>query len=311
MKTSILDYIQELSLMDKKSLSDKVLKVFEEGGELSKKTLPYVNAHGTLHRMVSKDDLLEEVADLLLVVRSIGYDLGFSHQDIEDKVVEKTAVWANLQKSEARMQGKVPYEIHITIKEADQELFIKSCKILEVKPIVLALQANDTIIKDVMTSSVYMGDNRGAIEEMDRISDGLTEFGFKVLRKKIETVPWHSAAPSREFNKLDMPKDCYFESHLGIKISSNPAELNKLKEYCKENNLHLSKNFFKMNSDGSYTIMATYRCYNGTCEDFQAGVDKRHHDLSNELGFTIDKVITEFSIYDTQVSHDSSWLLAS
>lgn len=308
MKTSNLDYIQQLSIMDKKSLSDKTLKLFEEGGELSKKILPYVNAHGTLHRFVNKDDILEEIADVLLVARSIGYDMGFSHQDIEDKMMEKSKVWANLQKSEARLQEKIPFEVHVTIAEAEQDKFINVCKSLEVKPIILALQAKETTIKDVMTSSVYMGNNRGAYEEMKRISKGLTANGFQVLREKIETFPWHPAAPSYEFDKLDMPKDCYFESHLGIKISSDPQVLEQLRAYCEDSNMHLSRNFFKMNKDGSYTIMATYRLYNGTVEEFQADVKDRHGMLTSVFNFDVEKVITEFSIYDSRVHHDDEWL---
>lgn len=50
-------------------------------------------------------------------------------------------------------------------------------------------------LKDVMTSSKHFGDNRSAYEEANRIANKLTSFGYKVVRKKIETVPWHPAAP--------------------------------------------------------------------------------------------------------------------
>jgi len=44
-------------------------------------------------------------------------------------------------------------------------------------------------MKDLMTSSTFMGDNISAYNEMKRISDGLLAAGFEILREKIETVP--------------------------------------------------------------------------------------------------------------------------
>ena len=75
---NINDYIKKLSLNDKKNLVQKTLKLGEEFGELSKKILPYVGSYGTNHRIVNKDKILEELADLHLVNQSILYDLGFT-----------------------------------------------------------------------------------------------------------------------------------------------------------------------------------------------------------------------------------------
>ncbi len=308
MNKNNLNYIQQLSLMDPKSLGDKVLKCFEEGGELSGKVLPYTNAAGTLHRFVNREHVLEEVADLLLCARSIGYDLGFSHEEIEEKMMEKSKKWAALQQAESRLADKIPFEIHITVAEAEQQPFIDTCKLLDVKPIILALQAKSSVIKDVMTSSNFMGNNREALEEMARISHGLKKAGFEVLREKIETVPWHPAAPSREFARHVMPPHCYFESHLGIKMThgDDDAEM-RLKHFCKVHNLHLSKNAFKELSGGQYVIMATYRVYDGVSEDFKQQVERLHEKLLSAR-FDVEKLIIEFSIYDTKISHDSEWL---
>jgi hypothetical protein len=50
MNNELLDYIQNLSLRDFKTLSQKALKVSEECGELAKAVLPYDNAYATRHR---------------------------------------------------------------------------------------------------------------------------------------------------------------------------------------------------------------------------------------------------------------------
>ena len=60
MNTQLLDYIKKLSLDDKKTLSQKALKVAEESGELAKVVLPFDNAAGTIHRFIEKGRILEE-----------------------------------------------------------------------------------------------------------------------------------------------------------------------------------------------------------------------------------------------------------
>lgn len=308
MQKTDLEFIKKLSFQDPKNLLAKLAKVNEEAGELSGKILAYEASSGSKHRFVDKEGILEEVADIFLAAQSIAYVLGFEHKEIEEEVMRKASKWANIQQREARMKNEVPFEIHVTIEEANKDNFVQTCKSLEVKPIILSLQAKDKEIKDVMTSSVIIGTNKDAYEEMKRISDGLSSNGFKVVREKIETVPWHSAAPSREFNPINMPKDCYFESHLGIHID-NTADVERLKTTLKKMDfyIHLSKNFFKENSDGSHVIMGTYRNYNTFSEDFQEDVLNIENELLNS-GFKVDKVVTEFSIYDTKISHDLEWL---
>ena len=68
-----------------------------------------------------------------------------------------------------------------------------------------------------------------------------------------------------------------------------------------------ARNFFKKNDDGSYVNMVTYRQYDGTQKSFE---DKVEHlkSVLDDSGFKYDKVVTEFSIYDTKVSHDFRWV---
>lgn len=58
------NYIKSLSIKDKKTLSQKGLKLAEEVGELAKAILPYDSAHGTNHRFIDKEKILEEVYKL-------------------------------------------------------------------------------------------------------------------------------------------------------------------------------------------------------------------------------------------------------
>jgi hypothetical protein len=163
-----------------------------------------------------------------------------------------------------------------------------------------------TIMLDCQTSSVHMGDNTSAITEVKRISDGLATLGFKVIREKVETVPWHPAAPSDGHANPIMPKDCYFEAHFNIVVNDDTLE--PLRKIVEQRNAHLSKNAFKRISDTDYIMMATLRSYAGTYEDFKRECQFFVVVLEKIGGYKVPKTITEFSIYDTNVRHDSDWI---
>jgi len=325
MNKQVLDYIKMLSLSDKKTLSQKALKVSEECGELASVILPYDNAAGTTHRFIAKNRILEEAVDTILSAISIPYELGYTHEDIENMMQHKAEKWQGLQAKEAKVDYPLPYEIHITV-ELGQEidpnssewmegaleefnwaqlsLFKQTCKELEVKPIILDLEHDGKfVMKDAMTSSKHIGNNASSLQECDRISRGLINAGFIVVRSKIETVPWHPAAPSEDGDV--MPNDCYFEAHVGCIIS--PEEKGDLTYIAKNCNAHLSRNFFKKLEDGKFVNMVTLRKYEGTYDEFIWDLD-RMKDVLTENDIIFDKVITEFAIYDTKVSHDFLWL---
>lgn len=312
MNKILLNYIKQLSLKDKKTLSQKALKVSEETGELAEVVLPYDNADGTTHRFIEKNRILEESVDTILAAISIPYALGFSHEDIENMIQQKSEKWQGLQAKEDKVDYPIPYEIHVTVQlvptesayEWQLKTFKNACIEMGIKPIVLDLENNGEIImKDVMTSSKHIGNNASAYEECQGIYNVLTNIGFKVVRSKIETVPWHPAAPINEGD--EMPKDCYFEAHIGCIIT--PNQKSKLNDIAKANNAHLSRNFFKKMEDGRFVNMITLRHYDGTYDNFMEYLENLKECLTyNNIEY--DKVITEFSIYDTRVSHDFQWL---
>ena len=328
------DFIKDLSIKDKKTLSQKGLKLAEEVGELARAILPYDSAPGTNHRFSDREQILEEIVDVYLTNISIAHSLGFTDEEMNDMLNKKSKKWAELQVKEEAATFPLPFEIHITvdaesysIENFGLEEFKSDCKEIDVKPIVLDLEMKEGTLKDVMTSSKHFGDNRSAYEEANRIANELTSFGYKVVRKKIETVPWHPAAPT--FNTGEtIPNGCYFESHIGVVISpeekpclenlvqginerffspsrgfSRPSRI-ELGGTCK-----LSQNFFKKSKDGSkFVNMLTYRD-NMTCkEDFERDVELIKF-LLNEDKFEFEKVEVEYALYDTNVNHDAKWIL--
>ena len=321
MKQSTLDYIKTLSKSDTKTLVQKTLKTVEEVGELAKVVLPYENAFATTHRFVNKSQILEEVADSILCLYSIAYNIDATDEDIEQMVTHKMMKWADLQAREGRIKYPIPFEIHVTVNmtgyttdkgfkqdQLDVEAFKDVCKEIGVKPILLDLHLQEgAVIKDLMTSSVVMGDNRKAYCEMKRISTELSECGYDLIREKIETIPWHPAAPSDKHQNPVMPPSCYFESHLNTYCTEDIRE--DLARIASKHGAKMSSNVFKKFDDGSFTIMVTLRNYSDVFEKFKLQLEALKTDLAN-ANFVVEKEIVEFSVFDTKVSHDSSWITA-
>lgn len=308
MKQQLLDFIKQLSLKDKKNLTQKALKASEEVGELAKAVLPYENAYATTHRFVAKEKILQEAVDVILTALSVAYDIGATDEDIEEMMHRKSSHWAELQAREDQVNYPLPFEIHVTVKNpSDIEKFKSDCKEIDVKPIVIDLQDGNsqTIMLDVMTSSVFYGENAGAYNKAWEISFFLKERGYDVVRQKIETIPWHPAAPSDKHANPFMPKNCYFESH--IQIITTTDRKSELEVIAHKNSAHLSRNFFKKVSDNEYIIMLTLRKKEGTYEKFTKELEVLKSDVL-AANFVTKKIEVEFSIYDTNLSHDYNWI---
>lgn len=337
---NINTFIKDLSIKDKKTLSQKTLKLVEEVGELSRVVLPYDSAHGTNHRFTDRESLLEEIVDVYLSNISIAHSLGFTDEEFNDMLIKKSEKWSMLQAAEEKAEFPLPFEIHVTVDatktfnntmfDGDEEdlplidifdidKFKNDCSDINVKPIVIDLEINDgSITKDVMTSSKHFGDNRTAYEESKRICDELERRGYKVLRNKIESVPWHPAAPVISTGK-EIKNGCYFESHIGVTIY--PYQKDELNEFVKSSleNGHLidltgtaklSQNFFKKSKDGSkFVNMLTYRSNMCGSTKFKLEVEGIKH-LLREEGFEFEKVEVEYAVYDTNVNHDAKWILS-
>ena len=111
----INEFIKNLSIKDKKTLSQKGLKLVEEVGELARVILPYDSAHGTNHRFIDREAILEEVVDVYLTNISITHSLGFTDDEFNDMLVKKSEKWSQLQSKEENAEFPLPFEIHVTV----------------------------------------------------------------------------------------------------------------------------------------------------------------------------------------------------
>jgi hypothetical protein len=194
------------------------------------------------------------------------------------------------------------YEIHVTVRTKDINSFQAACQFIGIKAIVLDLQLErGNTLQDVMTSYVTREPN--TIAQANRIELALQELGFISIRTKIETVPWNPRVPTKT-NLLKIPQNSYFESH--IAVISGISSQGILRPIVKAHDAHLSTNVFKKMDSESSIIMATLRSYAGYLEDHESRVESLRHDIAL-YGWKIKKVITEYTIYDSNLEHDKEW----
>jgi hypothetical protein len=202
-----------------------------------------------------------------------------------------------------------PFEIHTTIRKPGSiPQFCNDCTSIGVKPIILDLQAHTgtTVIEDVMTSSRMIGTDSDALCEAARIVEALVGMDHHVVRTKIETVPWHPAAPSRANGKT-MPKDRYFESHLAVTLPDSSVD--QLRTLARGLKAHISRNVFKRRRNGDVVLMLTLRDpdRDTVAEEFRDYVDYTVMTL-RDAGFSVGEVEVEFAIFDSNVDHDAAWI---
>lgn len=192
------------------------------------------------------------------------------------------------------------YEVHITVATNEVEKFINTCKKIGVKPILIDLQTKtgNSVQHDLMTSSVYNGDD--VYEYVRRLESVISEYGFNVVRKKIEVPPQNKLVPHYGYN-IDTNR--YFESHL--KVCLNETEIEELRKIVSDNKAHLSRNIFKW-SDGEIKMMVTIREYNTFYENFKKTVDNLKENITKK--FNIEKVEVEYVIFDSNQSIDDKWI---
>ena len=194
-------------------------------------------------------------------------------------------------------------EIHITVISNDIDKFIRDCKDLNVKPIVIELQLQDKLSEyQVMTSSKFEGDTYH--EELQSLTLKLQSLGYTIVRQKVEIYP-DKNVPHVEHK--------YYESHLRLKFpkSYDIDEFQEAFKLMKFNDVwHLSKNTLKSDSEFFYQ-MVTYRAkstpFSNDINTFKL-IIKCMESYLNIVKVEYDKVEIEECIYDSNMDLDSKWI---
>lgn len=193
------------------------------------------------------------------------------------------------------------YEVHLTIHNIfNYDQFKLDCLKLNIKPIFLHLHTAKSTLNDIMTSSIFEGNDISVIEYCTMLSTKLSEYGYNVIRIKVETPPYHYKCPT-DANGISHELCNYYETHLPVIVNS-PDELIQL---C-DGKAHVSKNIFKTIESGS-VYMVTIR-NKLTLEKFLIALEHLKQQLMDN-GYTIlKKYNVEFCLYDSNIQHDNIWI---
>lgn len=90
--TSIIDSSREY---DSKTPEQKLIKLYEELGELSQAFLIEQDAAGTYHRDKTEYSVKEELADSFICLVSLAEIMNIDFHDLQEEIVRKINKWIN------------------------------------------------------------------------------------------------------------------------------------------------------------------------------------------------------------------------
>lgn len=196
-----------------------------------------------------------------------------------------------------------PHEMHVTVdpSSTDPAIFQEACSDLGIKAHVIEneMPGGETVT-DYLTGSDMVGRSSEAFAELGRIAGGLRASGLKVVREKIETVPWHPMSPKTNLDRL--PDGTYFECHFTLPDLPTIHGFRYLQWGDVPFLISTTEN--KRNAG---LLFATMRHYITTAGAFVENVEGIHKSLSQQLK-DIAKPVVEFSLYDSNPDHDRDWV---
>jgi NTP pyrophosphatase (non-canonical NTP hydrolase) len=93
----VLSFIEEVSKKEKKTLSQRALKLQEEVGEVAQALLIKQKAPGMSHKSIEHGELTVECIDVLLVTLDLFFANGGTKHTLMDLLSKKTKKWESSQ----------------------------------------------------------------------------------------------------------------------------------------------------------------------------------------------------------------------
>jgi hypothetical protein len=137
--------------------------------------------------------------------------------------------------------------------------------------------------------------------KMKELVERTEKYGARVIREKIETVPWHPAIS----DKNEMVGK-YFESHIPIFLN-NKEEFAKL-HLQSADNIHISKNTLKPDLDGVTKVFGTIRSLKGKSLAWHKMEVEMAEIILVSQGYRMGTTITEYAVLDSNEELDARWL---
>lgn len=89
----LLEQIQKLSEHEQKTLEQMVLKLSEEVGETAQAILSYNKAPGSEYKQLTKADVKEECADVILIALALFFKLSETEEELNEFLNKKIKKW--------------------------------------------------------------------------------------------------------------------------------------------------------------------------------------------------------------------------
>jgi hypothetical protein len=196
------------------------------------------------------------------------------------------------------------FELHITVDQnVDLTAFKSFCYQAGIKALMIDLGTNVPV--QPMTCSRITSSFSDAMLEATKLRDVLTKAGFEVTRVKLEAAPWNAGVPESEVQAQKAPSGNYFEHHTKLKLPKT-ANLKLLEMLCDSNNAHLSRNAFKVFTDGTQERLVTQRHYGlgfaSASLRFNAFLE-----VLKSFDFKVEKTISEYCVFDSNLELDAGW----
>jgi hypothetical protein len=139
-----------------------------------------------------------------------------------------------------------------------------------------------------------------------RTAGRLAEAGFRVLRVKIEAVPWAEGVPQSDADGARLGRHRYFEHHVKL-LLSEAESTDGLGELAARHGAHLSRNARRVRADGLRERFVTQRCRMVGLTTAGLRLDALLAELAAD-GRRTASVEREFVALDTDETLDAGWI---
>jgi hypothetical protein len=173
------------------------------------------------------------------------------------------------------------------------------------KSLHIVLDRGDTVSQPMLTrrgQGVLSRELARALE----LSDELSRDGFVVVRIKIEAMPCNQDIPQSDADAESHSPTLYFEHHIKLAIDAN-TDLSALVALVQRHSANLSRNAFKMRSDGQEERFVTQRCRSVGRATARLRLDALLSALATD-GYQVLRIEEEFVVHDSNIAIDAGWL---
>lgn len=226
---------------------------------------------------------------------------------------EQVFAWSQNPKMMPAISDTFECHIFVAPLNPNEELQIKFaqiCKENGMRALNIGLNFEKTGLATVLQSTKYykVPNPMIAVEKMIEDAKKLAEH-FDVVRLKLESLATNEGVPQTDEEAKNIPGDTYFEYH--IKIKDAPAS--------EESDNTLKNLSYQLMED--LQIRVPFSCNN--LKDFQRFLNARTYDMGfqnsfekvkkikasiESKGYEIERIISEFIVYDTNKKLDTGWL---